>query len=97
MNLPTRRDHAVWKRVTAYQDPAQECFRRWPSFRFISEPKTHPTGKVYIDVKAVWKIEGEPHGLRIELASSATFKEIENAERLIAIRALVNDEYRKLM
>ncbi len=102
MNMPaTRVQREIYEKVMAISDPAAECLRRWPDFRFEVRQERWSTFSKYPDkpkatfVGAFWSADGHERGLQHEAGRPvATDAQIREAKEVIARQALVNAEYR---
>lgn len=89
MNMPTRIEKEILTRLEALPDPVAECARRFPWWT-IKVRRMNGT----ITLEARW-MDGMERGLQHAI-SSDTEAELHEAERMVALQALLNAEYRKV-
>ena len=92
MNLPTKREIEIHRRVNLIKDPLAEAKRRWPDFKWTTKPATAPNGKPVVEVEARWTRAGTARGFRTQIRPRANAQEIMDAVVDIARGALVAAE-----
>ena len=93
--LPPLDECRVFSQVTGIADPVAECRKRWPDLAFREEIQRTPTysGRALV---ASWTRDGVPRGLTSPLSLNPTPEERREAERHIAVAAILRAEHDKL-